>query len=334
VSSQFGSSERVLVTGGSGFIGTNTVQALRLLGVAVLSLDVKEPRHPEHHALFCRCDILDWATLNKAFVEFLPQIVIHLAARTDLAERGGLKAYAANIEGVENMLKVVREVGSVRRVLFASSKLVNKNGAIEDDTTAFTPDTLYGQSKVLGEKIVRARPPACDWAILRPTSIWGPWFGAPYLKFFKAVAHRTYFNVAGCDLQKRFGYVGNAVAQILAILQCRTEQMNGETFYLADYETTTIRLWADEISMQLRGKRNPSAPDWIIELAALGGDVLKSLGMAEPPLSSFRLRNLRTPTAETPLENTMKILHELPYSQEEGVHQTLEWLHYSQTHTN
>jgi hypothetical protein len=43
---------------------------------------------------------------------------------------------------------------------------------------------------------------------------------------------------------------------------------------------------------------------------------------------------LRTPTAETPLENTMKILHELPYSQEEGVHQTLEWLHYSQTHTN
>jgi nucleoside-diphosphate-sugar epimerase len=302
------------------------VDALISAGASVLSLDLKPPKKQAHVPNYRNCDILDASLLERAMAEFEPEVVVHLAARTDLIENAGLQAYAANIGGVKNVVQVINAIPSISRILFASSKLVNKNGEIGDGATDYTPDTLYGQSKVLGERIVRDNPPECNWAIIRPTSIWGPWFDVPYRKFFRAVANRSYFHLTGCDLPKRFGYVGNTVTQIMSLMKCPAEQMNGETFYLADYSATTIREWADEISVQLRGKRNPSAPAWIVNIAARVGDVAKLLGMAEPPLSSFRLRNMRTPTADVPLENIAKIIGALPFSQVEGVRLTLQWI--------
>ena len=318
--------QRVLVTGGSGFIGTNLIESLLSAGIIVQGLDIKPPQNAAHVEFFAQCNILDYPRLESVFAEFGPDAVVHLAARTDLIENAGLKAYVSNIDGVENIVRAINRTPSVQRALFASTKLVNRNGAITPQTTTYSPDTLYGQSKVLGEQIVRDSPPHCSWTILRPTSIWGPWFGAPYHQFFTAVIKRTYFHMAGCDLPKRFGYVGNAVAQIRAILDCTHEWVNGETFYLADYDVTTIRQWADEINLQIRGRQNLSAPYWMVSLAARMGDLSKKMGISEPPLSSFRLRNLQTPTADVPLDNTMRVLRELPFTQKDGVRQTLQWL--------
>lgn len=317
---------RIVVTGGSGFIGTNLVQKLLDSGYEVMNLDVSAPRNAEHSKLYHRCDILDLPALTTAMESFAPSALVHLAARTDLAEDSGLHGYAANIEGVRNLLQVVARVPSIRRVLFASSKLVNRNGQRLNRVSEFTPDTLYGKSKALGEQFVRETPPRCEWAILRPTSIWGPWFGVPYYNFFRSVSRGLYMHTMGCDLPKRFGYVGNSTAQILALIECPGSQMHGETFYLADYYATSVREWADEISMQVRGKRNPQAPDWLVTMAARLGDLAKRCGVKDPPLTSFRLRNLLTPTADVPLDNTAKICANLPYSQVEGVSRTLEWL--------
>jgi nucleoside-diphosphate-sugar epimerase len=320
--------KRVIVTGGSGFIGTNLVESLLLAGIAVQSLDIKPPQNDSHRPWHRCCDILDRPRLERLISDFEADALVHLAARTDLVETGGLEAYAVNVQGVTSVLQAINRTLSVKRVLFTSSKLVNKNGAIADHTTAYNPDTLYGQSKVLGEQIVRDAPPNCVWSIVRPTSIWGPWFGAPYRKFFRVVANRLYFHMAGCDLPKRFGYVGNCVSQINSLLTCSPEQVNGQTFYLADYDITTIREWSDDISMHLRQKRNHFAPDWILEATARVGDFAKLLGIAEPPLSSFRLQNMRTPTADVPLDNMKRILHSLPFSQKQGDRITLEWLGY------
>jgi nucleoside-diphosphate-sugar epimerase len=324
--SAVGNSSRIVVTGGSGFIGTNLVSALVDTGASVMNIDIVAPKSERYKNNYKCCDVLDLRTLEHTLSEFAPDTLLHLAARTDLVESGGLQAYAANIEGVENVLKAVGSCRSIRRVLFTSSKLVNKNGEISDQTTSYTPDTLYGRSKVLGEQIVRDAPPDCEWAILRPTSIWGPWFGVPYRGFFRSVGNRTYFHLTGCDLPKRFGYVGNTVDQITSLVECPADQIQGETFYLADYYATSIRRWADEISLQLRGKRNPTAPGWLVNVAARAGDLAKTLGVANPPLSSFRLRNLCTPTADVPLENISQITGPLRFSESDGVSITLEWL--------
>jgi nucleoside-diphosphate-sugar epimerase len=50
---------RVLVTGGSGFIGTNIVEHYRSSGHEVTSLDVLPPQHPQHGTLWGKVDLLD-----------------------------------------------------------------------------------------------------------------------------------------------------------------------------------------------------------------------------------------------------------------------------------
>lgn len=47
------------------------------------------------------------------------------------------------------------------------------------------------------------------WVLVRPTSIWGPWFDVPYRNFFLSVARRRYVHPAGKRIHKSFGFVGN-----------------------------------------------------------------------------------------------------------------------------
>ena len=55
------------------------------------------------------------------------------------------------------------------------------------------------------------------------------------------------------------------------------------------------------------------------------GDLLKFLGWCDPPLTSFRLNNILT-GAHYPIENIQAVVSEMPFSLQEGVRQTLEWM--------
>ncbi len=317
---------RVLVTGGSGFVGTNVVEHFLASGAAVASLDVQPPRSPAHEAVFRRADILDAPALREAFAVFAPTAVVHLAARTDLVETGDLADYAANTTGVENVVAAIRAQPSVRRAIFASTRLVCPSGYRPRSTEDACPDTLYGRSKVLGEQLVRQADLHCCWCIVRLSSIWGPWFHVPYRGFFSAVARGRYLHPGRADPPKSFGYVGNTVFQIARLLAADQQRVNGRTFYLADYHPCTIRAWADLIAAKLGRRPVRAIPAPLALLAAAGGSVLKRLGMRNPPLTLFRLSNMRTDTAGLPLGPTREITGDLPFTLEQGVEATLRWM--------
>ena len=115
-----------------------------------------------------------------------------MAARTDL-DGQSLEDYAANIKGVENIVNVINKIESVNKIIFTSSRLVCEIGYNPKDELDYKPSTVYGESKILGEKIVRAsKIKNTDWLIVRPTSLWGPWFGIPYKSFFDIIAIATF----------------------------------------------------------------------------------------------------------------------------------------------
>ena len=95
-----------------------------------------------------------------------------------------LKYFDANTVGVQNLVNVSNQIEELERIIFTSSLLVCRNGYIPTTPIEFCPPNKYGESKVIGEKIVREQ---CikSWVIVRPTSIWGPWFETSYFKFFK-----------------------------------------------------------------------------------------------------------------------------------------------------
>ena len=77
---------------------------------------------------------------------------------------------------------------------------------------------LYGESKVIGEKLMRKSEISCDWVIVRPTSIWGPWFEHSYKTFFQVLNRGWYVQPGAEPITKPLGYVGNTVHMMKKIL--------------------------------------------------------------------------------------------------------------------
>lgn len=73
--------ERVLITGGSGFIGTNLIGTLSAARYEILDLSATAALNPANEKYRRQVDILDPKAVHLAFQEFQPAWVIHLAAR-------------------------------------------------------------------------------------------------------------------------------------------------------------------------------------------------------------------------------------------------------------
>lgn len=315
---------RILVTGGSGFIGTNLVERYRDDADAILSLDEQPPRHQEQAGLWRRVNLLDADALREAVTAFAPTHVLHFGARTDL-DGSELLDYDVNVRGVTNVIDAVRATPSIERAVFASSRMVCRidyRPAADDD---YCPPNAYGESKMVGELLVREARLECPWTIVRPTSIWGPWFDVPYKTFFLSIARGRYVNVRGRVVDKSFGFVGNTVHQLDRLLAAPAELVSGRTFYLADYPPINVGEMAERVRERLGARPLRSVPRQVLEPVAKGGDVLRRLGWRNPPLTTFRLRNLTTEMVFD-LTELREIAGELPYTMEEGVDVTVEWL--------
>ena len=317
---------RILVTGGSGFIGTNYIDLLCKNGHSEFSnVSHQAPRNREHNKFWEECDLLDAPRLEKIIENFHPTHVVHLAAKCGLTETR-LSAYAANMEGVENLLRALEKCSSVERAVFTSSMLVCRVGYIPNHDTDYQPSTLYGQSKVRMEQIIRSRPNLTyAWTIVRPISIWGPWCEEPYRPFFQAISRGWYFHVGHGHYRKSLGYVGNTVYQIHKLLMAPVEKVINKTMYLADHAPTDLHAFAIEAERALGGKRIRHIPLAVAKVAAKVGDLAKTVGWHTVPLTSFRLKNILTEYIFD-LQPIMEIAAPLPYDLKTGVERTVEWL--------
>jgi nucleoside-diphosphate-sugar epimerase len=315
---------RVLVTGGSGFIGTNLIGSLLADGQEVLNFDIDDVRDVRQRLLLRKGDIRDRDALMKTVSDFRPQHVVHLAARCDL-DGATLAEYDANSAGVRNMIDAIRAVGSVERVIFASTRYVHRTEVFPTRDDEYSPWTLYGQSKVETERIVRSSGLEVPWVLVRPTSIWGPWFRIPYRMFFDTVRRGLYVHPRGRRISKSYGFVGNVVHQLRQFLVVDAGRINQRTLYVSDDENMDVLQFAVSIQKAFNAPRVREVPLPVMKALAAAGDALKHLGMSNPPLTTFRLNNLLAPM-HYDLSATRAVAGPAPWSLDEGVRTTTEWI--------
>ena len=135
-------SKKILLTGASGFIGTNLLEDLLAKGYEVKNLDWNEPKIPARKNLWEDVNIINYEDFEKAVVGFNPDYIVHLAARTDLDGKT-LEDYDQNITGVENLMKIIHKLPNLKKIIITSSKFVTRNGYKIKNQHDYCPHTKY-----------------------------------------------------------------------------------------------------------------------------------------------------------------------------------------------
>jgi len=316
---------KILVTGGSGFIGSSLVGWLSGNGHDVINFDVATPLDSRQTPQFLRCDIMDAPSLLQRFQEIKPAAVIHLAARADVAEQGSVEvAYAANVTGTRNLLAAVNATPAVQRLLVTSTQYVCRPGHTPKDDDDYDPHTLYGESKVLSERITKAAGLKCTWTILRPTTVWGPWHSRYRDTLFRMMQRGLYVHPGGHQCVQGFGYAKNVAAQMEKLLTLDAAAVHQKTFYIGDGHLRLLD-WVNAFSRALCGRNVRIVPRSLLSLGARFGDIFERVTGRQFPLYTARYRNM-TDDYIVPIEPTLALLGPPRITLEEGVRETVEWL--------
>lgn len=314
----------ILVTGGSGFIGTNLIEYLRENQPSwqIQNIDIAEPKIAAHRIYWNNCDILDAVKLNAAVAESKPDYLIHMAARTDMDGKT-LEDYSANHIGTANVVKAVQAVGTVSRAIFTSTQFVVGPGRPPANDEEYRPHTVYGESKVRSEQAVKAADLKCTWTIIRPTNVWGPWHPRYPYQFWRVLKQGRYVHPGGGPVIRSYGYVGTVISQMCRILQLAPDKVHRRVLYVGDAPVNLIE-WVNAFSIALRGRTVRVVPRPVLRSLALVGDVVNSFG-GKFPIFSSRFQSM-TQDYPTPMQWTFDLLGEEPSGLNSGVETTVRWL--------
>ncbi|QBG47323.1 NAD(P)-dependent oxidoreductase [Verrucomicrobia bacterium S94] len=317
---------RLLLTGGSGFIGTNLIHFYRESADAILNLDIAEPLNPEDRAFWKRVDIMDASMLSASVAAFAPTHVIHLAARTDCVEDVDVHVeYDVNITGTQHVLEAIKACSCIERVIITSSQYVCGPEHFPENDTDYGPHTVYGQSKVITEQLTREAGLNCIWTLIRPENIWGPWHMRYRSEAWRIIRKGLYLHPGGKPVIRCYGYVGNIIWQMDEIFKAPKAQVHKAVFYVGD-RAEDIYDWVNEFSLQLTGKRARKVPRFFLQLIGWVGDVITAVTGRKFALTSSRYESM-TQDYLTPIEKTFDVFGEPPFSLKAGVEKTVRWLH-------
>jgi GDP-6-deoxy-D-talose 4-dehydrogenase len=252
-------SERVLITGGSGFTGRPLAERLRQDGhdVVVLSHDAAEP-----HVL--TVDLRDFDAITRALTESRPSVIVHLAGIAAPTHGNIGEIYSANVIGTANLFAAL-EIAKIepRIIIVASSAQVYAAPDSEIPVTEeapLAPKSHYAVSKHATEEIAAIYSRQFRIIVARPFNYTGPGQAASFL-VPKIVQHyaerRREIRLGNLNLYRDFSDITRVVEAYARLVSLPIESTtinicSGRAILLAGILTTM-----DEIS----GYRMPVVTD-------------------------------------------------------------------------
>ncbi len=273
----------ILITGGSGFIGSNLADKLLQIGYSVITIDnfdefyskdiklnnIKEAKKNPHFQLI-EGDIRDKGFLEKCFLARQIDLVVHLASKAGVRPSilQPTEYYDVNVNGTLQLLETMKKY-DVKKLIFASSSSVygnNKKVPFSEKDNVDFPISPYAASKKAAELLCHTYHHLYDFEItcLRFFTVYGP-RQRPDLaihKFTKAILNEEEIQMYGVGTSERdYTYIDDIVDGITkAIIN-----LQGFNIYnLGESRTIKLRelikLLEQMIGKKARIKKLPEQP--------------------------------------------------------------------------
>ena len=284
---------RILITGGTGFIGSqlaysclNKGYAVRVLGQTNNEAEKANLRKLKEAGVECViCSITDKPKVGEALKGI--DAVFHLAAAQHEMNVPDEHFWKVNVDGTKTLLRSCLERG-VKFVLHGSTIGVygELRGVITEESPC-RPDNIYGITKFEGEKVARSYADRIAVSIIRIPEVYGPG-DRRLLKLFKAVrGGRFIIPGKGKNLHHPI-FVRDLIDGFFCALE--KKEAKGETFLLSGPRPVTteemVECVAGALNVQLKVIHVPFWPFWAA--AFLMEKTLRPLGI-QPPLHRRRM---------------------------------------------
>jgi GlcNAc-P-P-Und epimerase len=285
---------KILITGGSGFIGGHFHSALD--HKRIINLDLAAPQFL-HTSTYVAGDVRDGQSVLAALTQNPCSAIIALAAEHRDFGIAHDDYFRTNEHGTRMICEAASKTG-VKKIVFLSSVAIY--GAATAPTTETTPPaplTPYGASKLAGEAVLSAwvkEDPSRTVVVLRPTVVYGVNNRANMLRLLIQIDRGRYANIGRADNVKSIAYAENVVDAALFLLEAARPGM--QIYNYADQAQMTVAEISTTIAAAL-GKRQPvSVPYGLAYAMGLPFDLAIKLTGRDLPVSTMRIKKLCTAT--------------------------------------
>ncbi|MCG2788390.1 MAG: NAD-dependent epimerase/dehydratase family protein [Actinomycetia bacterium] len=310
----------ILITGGSGFIGTNLVSDLLLEGHKVLIYDKRKSKtYPD---LSVEADVRDKEKLANSMRGI--DAVYHLAAEHRDDVRPVSLYDEVNVGGARNVVYAL-EKNNVNKLIFTSTVAVyGLNAGMPDENSSIRPFNDYGRSKYQSELVFS------EWAgsdrdrslvIIRPTVIFGEGNRGKVCSLLSQIASKRFIMVGNGKNRKSMGYVRN-ISHFLTMILGSTSGRH--VYNYADKPDFSTKQLVATVSNALGKDRkiNFRLPYSVGLLGGYAFDLLAKITGRTYPISSIRIKKFCADTRVS-AEKLRETGFTAPYSLADGLNRTI-----------
>lgn len=305
------SEARVLLLGGSGFVGSNLLRNLCLTKVVAPSLQEANLTDPDS---LRHCIGPGDVVINAA----------GYANATDTTARGRSLFRSVNVDGVSNLANVCSEIGVAHLVHISSVAAMGRlDGEGLGEDIMIEPQTPYAASKLEGERILAEYPDKIPITILRPTSVFGE--GRGLARTLCAVASKRLVPLPGGGRARiPFTYIDNVARGVELTLG--NEKCYGRTFIVGDLKSYPLQEIVMELAHAMHVRpRVVSVPCGLAWAGATGLELLARVRRSSAILDRGRLNTLTNSVSYSIRALQEATGYEPPYSLRQAAQRIAAW---------
>jgi nucleoside-diphosphate-sugar epimerase len=285
---------KILLTGGSGFIGSHFHDYIP--HELLINLDLESPTF-HHRATFIKGDIRKEEDVEATIKNNNVDTIISLAAKHHDFGIGHDEYFDTNEDGTTVICKVASRHDIKKIIFFSSVAVYGTCEQISTEETQPLPDNPYGASKLAGEKVLE------KWAkgdntrsliIIRPALVFGSNNVANMHNLIRQIDSGLYFHLGKADNIKSIAYVENVVEAVLFLKQKMSPGIS--VYNYADEPQLTTRQISEVIAQALDKKILLTVPKSLGIMLGLPFDLLIKITGKNFPVSSARIKKLATQT--------------------------------------